>query len=70
MTARDGAGVANARVPAPERSRRLAIDGTVLAYVERGDPYAEPVVLLHGYVGSHLSWRHQIEPSSKRPATT
>jgi len=49
-----------------ERHGTLAIDGTVLAYVERGDPHAEPVVLLHGYLGSHLSWRHQIEPLAAR----
>src|SRR5262249_58366298 len=49
-----------------ERHGTLAIDGTVLAYVERGDPHAEPVVLLHGYLGSHVSWRHQIEPLAAR----
>jgi pimeloyl-ACP methyl ester carboxylesterase len=40
--------------------RRLSIDGTTLAYVERGDGAGEPIVLLHGYLGSHLSWRHQL----------
>ena len=42
--------------------RRLSIDGTTLAYVERGDGAGEPIVLLHGYLGSHLSWRHQLAP--------
>ena len=45
---------------------RLDIDGTTLAYVERGAPHAEVIVLLHGYLGSHLSWRHHIEPLSAR----
>lgn len=50
--------------PEPRREtaavRRLAIDGTTLAYVEHGPPAAEPIVLLHGYLGSRLTWRHQI----------
>lgn len=40
--------------------RSVEIDGARLAYVERGDPSAEPIVLLHGYPASHRSWRHQI----------
>jgi len=47
---------------------RLEIDGTSLAYVDSGDSGAggaEPVVLLHGYLGSHRTWRHQIEPLSR-----
>lgn len=39
---------------------RLSIDATTLAYVERGDPAGEAIVLLHGYLGSHRSWRHQL----------
>ena len=46
------------------RSQTLQIDGTTLAYVEHGDPRREPIVLLHGYLGSHRSWRHQIPPLS------
>ena len=42
--------------------RRLEIDGTHLAYVECGDADAEVVLLLHGYMGSHLVWRHLIDP--------
>jgi len=37
------------------------MDGTTLAFVERGNREAEPIVLLHGYLGSHLSWRHHID---------
>lgn len=42
--------------------KRIQIDGTSLAYVEAGPPHADPVVLLHGYIGSHRTWRHHIEP--------
>lgn len=45
---------------------RLEIEGTTLAYVDRGAANAEVIVLLHGYLGSHLSWRHHIEPLSAR----
>lgn len=40
----------------------VSVDGARLAYLERGDPEAEPLVLLHGYPANHLCWRHQIEP--------
>lgn len=56
----------NGRGTQSERERTLALDGTVLAYIEHGDPHAEPLVLLHGYLGSHLSWRHHIEPFADR----
>jgi pimeloyl-ACP methyl ester carboxylesterase len=46
--------------------RRVDVDGMSLAYVERGRSDAEPVVLCHGYLGSHLAWRHLIEPLSAR----
>jgi pimeloyl-ACP methyl ester carboxylesterase len=45
---------------------RLAIDGTELAYVDTGPRDGEPIVLLHGYLGSHRSWRHLIEPLAAR----
>jgi pimeloyl-ACP methyl ester carboxylesterase len=44
---------------------RIEVDGATLAYVEAGSSSAEPVVLLHGYLGSHRTWRHQIEPLSR-----
>lgn len=47
-------------------SRTILVDGTRLAYVASGPEDAEVVVLLHGYVGSHLTWRHQIAPLSQR----
>jgi pimeloyl-ACP methyl ester carboxylesterase len=50
--------------PVPQERKRLRIDETTLAYVDAGDPQAEPIVLLHGYMGSHLSWRHHIQPLS------
>jgi pimeloyl-ACP methyl ester carboxylesterase len=46
--------------------KRIEIDATALAYIERGRTDAEPIVLLHGYLGSHLSWRHLIEPLAAR----
>jgi pimeloyl-ACP methyl ester carboxylesterase len=46
--------------------KRIEIDGTALAYVDHGQADTEPVVLLHGYLGSHLSWRHLIEPLAAR----
>ncbi len=49
-----------------DQLRRLQVDGTTLAYADRGSPRAEVIVLLHGYLGSHLSWRHHIEPLSAR----
>jgi pimeloyl-ACP methyl ester carboxylesterase len=50
--------------PEPGATRRATIDGTPLAYLELGEAGAEPVVLLHGYMGSRLSWRHQLAPLS------
>lgn len=46
--------------------RSLEIDGARLAYVEHGDPSAEPIVLLHGYPASHRSWRHQVPALAER----
>jgi pimeloyl-ACP methyl ester carboxylesterase len=43
------------------RRGTLRIDGTTLAYAEQGEAGAEPIVLLHGYLGSHRSWRRQID---------
>jgi pimeloyl-ACP methyl ester carboxylesterase len=45
---------------------RLSIDGTSLAYADSGPRDGEPIVLLHGYLGSHRSWRHLIEPLAAR----
>lgn len=44
----------------------LSIDKAKLAYIEEGNPNAETIVLLHGYMGSHLTWRHQIKPLSNK----
>jgi pimeloyl-ACP methyl ester carboxylesterase len=52
--------------PDIRESKRLHIDGIWLAYVEAGPMDAEPIVLLHGYIGSHRTWRHQIEPLAAR----
>lgn len=46
--------------------RAVEVDGARLAYVEHGDPAAEPVFLLHGYPESHLAWRHQIPALAER----
>lgn len=43
-----------------EQMRSVRIDGARLCYVERGDPAAEPIVLLHGYPADHRAWRHQL----------
>ncbi|MFQ5459009.1 MAG: alpha/beta fold hydrolase, partial [Myxococcota bacterium] len=40
--------------------------GARIACFAAGDPAAEPVVLLHGYMGSHHTWRHQIAPLARR----
>ncbi|MCP3803342.1 alpha/beta hydrolase [Allokutzneria sp. A3M-2-11 16] len=40
--------------------RSVQVDGARLAYVDLGDPAAEPIVLLHGYPANHRSWRHQL----------
>jgi pimeloyl-ACP methyl ester carboxylesterase len=56
--------------PLPRRPKiaamRLSIDGTSLAYIDGGPRDGEPIVLLHGYLGSHRSWRHLIEPLAAR----
>lgn len=44
----------------------LSIDNAKLAYIEEGSPNAETIVLLHGYMGSHLTWRHQIKLLSSK----
>jgi cis-3-alkyl-4-acyloxetan-2-one decarboxylase len=44
----------------------LSIDNVKLAYIQEGNPNAETIVLLHGYMGSHLTWRHQIKLLSSK----
>lgn len=41
----------------------VEIDGTRLAYRRLGSG-PETLVLLHGYIGSHRTWRHLMEPLS------
>lgn len=36
-----------------------------LSYVDLGPRDAEPVLLLHGYLGSHRTWRYQLESLSR-----
>lgn len=43
----------------------VTIDGADLAYAATGPATADPVLLLHGYFGSHMSWRHQIRALSE-----
>jgi pimeloyl-ACP methyl ester carboxylesterase len=40
--------------------RSVDVDGARLAFLEQGDPSADPIVLLHGYPANHLSWRRQV----------
>ena len=40
------------------REKSVSIDATRLPVFEQGE--GEPLVLFHGYMGSHLSWRHQM----------
>jgi cis-3-alkyl-4-acyloxetan-2-one decarboxylase len=47
-------------------SARVRVDGAAYSYLEQGEAGSEPVVLLHGYTGSHLSWRHQIPRLAER----
>ncbi len=35
----------------------LTIDGVEIFFEERGDPAAEPLILLHGFTGSGADWR-------------
>lgn len=37
-----------------------APDGVVLSVQETGDPQGPPVILVHGLLGSHLSWQEQL----------
>ena len=39
-------------------------EGARLAVFEQGE--GEPVLMLHGYVGSHLTWRHQMPALAER----
>lgn len=39
---------------------RLSIEGAELACRVAGPPDGDPVLLLHGYLGSGLAWRHQL----------
>jgi len=48
------------------RLGRLELEDSHLAYVDLGPADAEPVVLLHGYLGSHRTWRHQIDALRER----
>lgn len=45
--------------------RRLHFEGSYLSLVDAGPREAEPLVLLHGYIGSHRVWRHLIEPLAR-----
>lgn len=49
-----------------EPMRSVEVDGARLAFAERGDPSAEPIVLLHGYPANHLAWRHQLDGLAER----
>ncbi|PKL76779.1 MAG: hydrolase [Candidatus Melainabacteria bacterium HGW-Melainabacteria-1] len=42
----------------PEQMKDYHVDGARFAVFEGGE--GEPVVMLHGYVGSHKTWRHQL----------
>ncbi len=44
--------------------REVTIDGARVRYLERGT--GAPLLLLHGYPQSHLTWRHQIGPLAAR----
>lgn len=57
MTVRDGNAGAG-------RLGELTLDGCRLRYVEAGR--GDPLILLHGYPQSHLTWRHQIGPLSAK----
>lgn len=46
--------------PGPDPLRSVTIDGLRVAYAETNPSIGETVVLLHGYLGSHKVWRHQI----------
>ena len=46
--------------------RSVAIDGLRLSYVETNPRGGQTVVLLHGYLGSHKVWRHQLPVLSER----
>jgi pimeloyl-ACP methyl ester carboxylesterase len=46
--------------------RAVTIDGLRLSYTETNPPGGETIVLLHGYLGSHKVWRHQIAALGKR----
>lgn len=48
--------------PLPVRSSVVTSpDGVALAVQEYGDADGAPVILVHGLLGSHLSWRAQVE---------
>lgn len=38
-------------------------DGVELAVYETGDPAGPPILLIHGFLGSHLSWSEQLSGS-------
>ena len=42
----------------------IQVDGTTLDYVERGD--GDPVVLVHGTLSDHRSWRFQLDAFAER----
>ena len=42
----------------------MQVDGTTLDYVERGD--GDPVVLVHGTLSDHRSWRFQFDAFAER----
>jgi pimeloyl-ACP methyl ester carboxylesterase len=46
--------------------RSVTVDGLRLSYLETNPQGGETVVLLHGYLGSHKVWRHQIPVLGER----
>ena len=45
------------------RESTVTIDGVRIPVFEEGE--GEPLLLFHGYIGSHLTWRHQIAPYAR-----
>jgi pimeloyl-ACP methyl ester carboxylesterase len=51
----------NAEPLAPSRRMRVTgLDGTAIAVQEWGNPAGQPLLLLHGFCQSHLSWTRQL----------
>src|SRR5256714_11207651 len=50
----------------PEHSWFTRVNGVRIHYQEAGDEKAPPIILIHGFISSNLTWRQVLEPLAQK----